>query len=185
MSGETPPQQPIVAPALRARLDAERVADVVVTFLVPPPADEQAALGLRPGGPAGTARGRLTAGQVRVLERRTDVASVAEAPATTAHEPDAVNDAGHRGTGEAGPSEAPPPGVDPELADLLRSEPDVPRRVAVWFTGAPPDAELADLGLIGTGDNPAVGQLDLDGVRALVRRPDVDRVVLRPDPQLF
>jgi hypothetical protein len=184
MTGETPPQQPIVDPALRARLDAEPEVDVVVTFLAPVPADEQAALGLRPEG-AGSARGRLTGSQVRALERRTDVGSVAEAPATTAHGWEAADEEGRTAPGGDEPSPAAPPGVDPELADLLRSQPDVPRRVAVWFRGAPPDAELADLGLIGTGDNPAVGQLDLDGVRALVRRPDVDRIVLRPDPQLF
>jgi len=169
--------QSVIDPALRRRLDAGEPVDVVVTFRSPPSETELATLGLRAGGARGElGYGRLDPAAVRTLAGRQDVASIGQRPAPSAGEPHAA--AGDLADGDL-------VNVDPELVARLDAGPDELQRVAVWFRELPSDAELARLGLAGTGANPAVGMVDAAGIRRLAQRPDVTRIAVRPEPHAF
>lgn len=70
--------------------------------------------------------------------------------------------------------------VDFELAEDLEVAPEERHRVAVWFRDVPGLPVLAELGLVETTDNPAVGFVDRHQIATLAGREDVERINLRP-----
>jgi hypothetical protein len=75
--------------------------------------------------------------------------------------------------------------IDAVLRTRLESDPSQLRNIAVEFTELPGDDELAELGLAVTGVNPAIGMADAQGVRRIAERPDVVRISLEPESELF
>lgn len=75
--------------------------------------------------------------------------------------------------------------ISVELRQQMAMAPHDLQPVAVWFATQPEPDLPAQLGLIHTGANPAVGHLDSAAIEAAAERPDVLRITYRPEPQLF
>jgi hypothetical protein len=83
------------------------------------------------------------------------------------------------------PDRDPSTRIDTDLRRRLDAHPDQLQSVSVRFTELPPAEELSAAGLAATGVNPAMGMVDRASAYALAARPDVVRITLQPEPDLY